>query len=109
MVVDVNDRLPVRRVLVDQATEHAAPRHPLTTREGVLYLSPPGRNLHDDVLAPLGEGLGLAQMGVVVVEELCVAQAVRVRAYRDDDGRMAGSRYSMTAPSLVRLMRIWSR
>src|SRR5712691_9344347 len=87
MVVDVNDRLPVRRVLVDQATEHAAPGHPLTTREGVLYLSPPWRNLYDDVLAPLGQGLGLAQMGVVVVEELCVAQAVCVLAYRDDDGQ----------------------
>src|SRR3989442_12396377 len=39
------------------------------------------------MLAPLGEGLGLAEMSVVAIEELSVAQAVCVRACRDDDGQ----------------------
>jgi hypothetical protein len=39
------------------------------------------------VPAPLGASLGLAEVGVVALEDLGVAQAVGVGSERDDDGK----------------------
>ena len=79
----------------------------MTTRDGELHLPPPGWDLHDNVLAPLGEGLGLAEMSVVAIEELSVAQAVCVRAYRDDDGQDGRIEVLDDGALAVRRMRTW--